>query len=471
MDFRCLRAKKTATQIYGGGWSFVDHKKTLRTRLRSYLQPNGIIELLPTKSIIPSRFPLREDFGNLEELSQSIKKKGLIEPIIVRPLGAKFEVIAGNRRYSACKASRMLEIPSIIIQATDKEAFEIALDENIHRKNLDPIEEARAFKIYAHKYGYGSITELAKRIGKSEEYVSHRIILLRLPLIVQEKVSRRLLSASDAWELTRIKNHSDQQALADLAVSEKMTVKDVRAATDLLREGFDLLPATVGRDQRDTSLERKKRVIKAASTILRVALIRVDSLSNRVTREETDLKSMLQELRLRIHKLIDEILTEDLDEKRSTDQIGQLIREVFLSNLNSKNGIANSKLYSKSFTVFDDIPPYSLLDFEQTIKSEVMFSKKLRESHCEIEQLKINRFAGGAVATFLFVTDFKLDNFVCNWKSRVTFVFERKEEGLWSIIHEHWSPVPAREDSIQQLEQLIGLEQDRSLGTLRLHEN
>ena len=126
--------------------------------------------------------------------------------------------------------------------------------------------------------------------------------------------------------------------------------------------------------------------------------------------------------------------------KRSTDQVSQLIREVFLSNLNANNSLANSKLYSKSFTVFDDIPPYSLLDFEQTIKNEVMFSKKLRESHCEVEQLKINRFAGGAVATFLFVTDMKLDSVVCNWKSRVTFVFERKDEGFWSIIHEHWSP-------------------------------
>jgi ParB family transcriptional regulator, chromosome partitioning protein len=439
----------------------------MRTRLRSYLRPNGIIELLPIKSIVSSQFPLRDDMGNLDELALSIKSRGLIEPIIVRSVNSNFEVIAGNRRYYAFKHLGIHEIPAIIIDASDKEAFEISLDENIHRKSLDPMEEAKAFKTYANKYGYGSITELANRIQKSEEYVSHRIILLTLPPTVQEQVSRRLLTASDAWEITRVKDKRSQEGLAKIAEEEKMTVKELRVVSKLLNEGVgaDSLAAEI-LDSKVTGIEnynsklfqdKHRKVTKAASTILRVALIRVDSLANGISDDEKALKSVLHELRIRIHEMIDQLYAGRLNEHVSNDPLVQIIRDVFLKNLNTNNPLATSKFYSKTFTVFDDLPPYKLLDLEQTIRQEVEFSGVLQESHCDIEQLRITRFSGGAVATFHFVYDLKFDEMICNWESRVTFVFERKDE-MWSIIHEHWSPANIQGNPLEFLDKSIGLE-------------
>jgi len=148
---------------------------------------------------------LRSDLGQLDELIASIEEKGLLEPIVVRPVEDGFEVVAGYRRLEACKRLGWRRIPCHIIELDDREAYEVSLIENLQHKSLDPIEEALAFKRYVEEYGYGSVTELARRIEKSPSYVSRMIALLSLPDDVREELVRRRKSPSIAQELLNLK--------------------------------------------------------------------------------------------------------------------------------------------------------------------------------------------------------------------------------------------------------------------------
>ena len=139
----------------------------------------SIIEQIEMKMIRPSSFAVRDKFQKYceddESLIISIREHGLIQPILIRPLSHGFEIVAGHRRYQACKSLRWRFIPCKIREMTNKQAFEIQLSENIQRKSMDPIEEAEAFRRYVIDFGWGGVSDLAKKIGKSEEYVSHRI--------------------------------------------------------------------------------------------------------------------------------------------------------------------------------------------------------------------------------------------------------------------------------------------------------
>lgn len=105
--------------------------------------------------IKPSKSALRTDNGPMNGLMLSIEDKGLLEPIIVRPAGDGFEVVAGMRRFEACKKLGWRRIPAHVVELTDREAFEVSLLENIQRETLNPIEEARAFRNYVEEFGYG----------------------------------------------------------------------------------------------------------------------------------------------------------------------------------------------------------------------------------------------------------------------------------------------------------------------------
>jgi ParB family transcriptional regulator, chromosome partitioning protein len=116
---------------------------------------------------------LRQNSGaDFPELINSIHEKGLLQPIIVRPKGDRFEVVAGNRRLEACRKLKHRKIKAMILEIDDKTAYEIAITENVQRRTLDPLEEAPAFKKYCDEYGWGSQSELARKIGKSQEFVS-----------------------------------------------------------------------------------------------------------------------------------------------------------------------------------------------------------------------------------------------------------------------------------------------------------
>lgn len=164
---------------------------------------------------------------SIYELSRSIKKHGLLQPIIVRPINLGFEIVAGHRRFQACKLLRWKTIPAMVKDASDKDAFEIQLVENIQRKTLDPIEEAQAFKVYVTDYGWGGVTYLADTIMKSEQYVSSRLQLLNLPQNVTDRVKSGKLKVSHAFELLGLEGKI-LESMSDDIINKNMSVKDIR---------------------------------------------------------------------------------------------------------------------------------------------------------------------------------------------------------------------------------------------------
>jgi ParB family chromosome partitioning protein len=189
-------------------------------------------ERLPLYIIRPAQVQTRQydsptQQQSIKELSFSIKKHGLLQPIIVRPIDQGFEIVAGHRRFFACKSLRWKSIPAMVKDLSDKDAFEIQLVENLQRNTLDPIEEAEAFKLYVKDYGWGGVTHLANTIMKSEQYVSSRLQLLKLPQNAIEKVRSGDLKVSHAVELIGLE-YKTRGTMADNIVSKNLSIKDIR---------------------------------------------------------------------------------------------------------------------------------------------------------------------------------------------------------------------------------------------------
>lgn len=136
----------------------------------------GSVEDLAILEIGPSPHQLRDSHSNLDELVESIRKIGLLQPIVVRTDGSgNFEVVAGNRRLSACKKLGWKKIVCHVVELNDKEAFEASIIENVQRNSLDPIEEGLAYRKYIQEFGSGGVSELAEKLSKSISYISKRI--------------------------------------------------------------------------------------------------------------------------------------------------------------------------------------------------------------------------------------------------------------------------------------------------------
>jgi ParB family chromosome partitioning protein len=155
-----------------------------------------------------------------------------------------YEIVAGTRRYNACKMLGWRKILSHVVELDDKDAFEVSLIENIHSKNLNPIEEANAFQAYVTNYGWGGISELAARLGKSVSYVDKRIRLLDLPPDVVESLSTGSLSVSIGDELLPLKEKEQQSKLAELIKKRKLSSRQVRELKNEMKSSenpYDIL--------------------------------------------------------------------------------------------------------------------------------------------------------------------------------------------------------------------------------------
>mgnify|MGYP003579544622 FL=1 len=276
----------------------------------------SIIEQIEMKMIHHSSFAVRDKFQRYSEdnesLVTSIREHGLIQPILIRPLSHGFEIVAGHRRYQACKSLRWRFIPCKIRELTDKQAFEIQLSENIQRKSMDPIEEAEAFRRYVIDFGWGGVSDLAKKIGKSEEYVSHRIQLLKLPDEIKKKIASQLLNVSKAIEISAIPIEKQSQIVGEI-IENNLSVKRIRELKMILRDN-------VTEDCNDKELVNTKnhiskslKITKKASLSLKVNLARIDNLIEEAQisiepENRTEITNFLMELRIRIHELIDDTI-------------------------------------------------------------------------------------------------------------------------------------------------------------------
>lgn len=190
------------------------------------------IQYIKIEDLIPNRFQPRKSFDNekINELAQSIKENGLIQPIVVRSDNDKYEVIVGERRVRAAKLADLSEIPAVIKDYSEEKLIELALIENIQREDINPIEEGLAYKMILER---DRITqeELSKRIGKSRSYIANIIRILELPKIIQDNVSRGTISVGQAKALLAINNKSGQEDLAKRIISENITVRELEGIT------------------------------------------------------------------------------------------------------------------------------------------------------------------------------------------------------------------------------------------------
>lgn len=183
---------------------------------------------IPLNEIKANPYQPRKEFdqAKLLELSESIKTHGVFQPILVKKSVKGYELIAGERRLRASKMADLTEIPAIIVEFNDQQMMEIAFLENIQREDLNAIEEAQALSKMSEKLNYTQ-EELAKRIGKSREYVTNTLRLLKLPIKIQDMVVKKQLSMGHVRSLLALENEEDMLLIAKQAIREKLSVRAV----------------------------------------------------------------------------------------------------------------------------------------------------------------------------------------------------------------------------------------------------
>lgn len=171
------------------------------------------------------------DNMDIEKMAQSIKMHGLLQPLVVRPTKEEdnfFEVVAGCTRFLACKYLHWRKVMCNVIHLNEIQTFEAGLIENLERKSISPLDEAKAFKRYVVDNGWGSVSELASKIGKSSSYITKRMSLLDLPADVQESIKKSELKPSTAEEINTVKDPEKQSQLAELIVKRHLTTMKAR---------------------------------------------------------------------------------------------------------------------------------------------------------------------------------------------------------------------------------------------------
>ena len=185
------------------------------------------ISLIDPKSDQPRKF---FDKALLEELAESIKENGLLQPILVREYGeGRYQIIAGERRYRACRLAGITEIPSIILDKSDADTAQIALIENIQREDLNPIEEAMAYRSLQTEYGMTQEV-LSFKVGKSRSAIANSMRLLDLPDEILNMVAVKELSAGHARTLLGVKDRDEMLVLAQFAAEQDWSVRQLEEA-------------------------------------------------------------------------------------------------------------------------------------------------------------------------------------------------------------------------------------------------
>jgi ParB family transcriptional regulator, chromosome partitioning protein len=190
---------------------------------------------IEVSAITPNpRQPRRSfDEEGLDELAESIRQVGLLQPVVVRAAGpGRYELIMGERRWRACQRAGLTEIGAIVKQTQDNELLRDALIENLHRQQLDPLEEAAAYQQLLDDFG-ATHEELARKVGRSRPHITNTLRLLNLPPAIQRRVAAGVLSAGHARALLGLDDPAAQERLAARIVAEGLSVRTVEEIVSL----------------------------------------------------------------------------------------------------------------------------------------------------------------------------------------------------------------------------------------------
>ena len=188
--------------------------------------PEGGVQRVAVSRIVASPWQPRSAFGSeaLGELVDSIKAHGVLQPLLVRAVGKKFELIAGERRLRAARAALLRQIPVIVVEATDEKALEMALIENLQREDLNPIEEAEGYALLQKKFNLTQ-ESVARQVGKARASVANALRLLELSDSIRKYVAEGLLSVGHAKVLLAVESDKERDLLAKRAIKEGMSVR------------------------------------------------------------------------------------------------------------------------------------------------------------------------------------------------------------------------------------------------------
>ncbi len=207
----------------------------------SFEEKEAATTMLALTQLVPSKSQPRKNFNSaaINELSASIEKQGVLQPLLVRPIPGsmpqRYEIVAGERRWRAAKQAGKTEVPVIVTDYSDREAMTVALVENLQREDLNPIEEAEALQTLRDAYGI-SQEELAAQLGKSRSAVANALRLLNLSAPMKDGVLQGDISAGHARALLSVENETLRKALYDAVLEHHLSVRETEAAAEICRQ-------------------------------------------------------------------------------------------------------------------------------------------------------------------------------------------------------------------------------------------
>jgi ParB family chromosome partitioning protein len=210
-----------ATDLAPGIVSLIESRAT-----QAQIREVPVSKILPN----PAQPRLSYDEESLTELADSIREHGVLQPILVRPSGGKFELIAGERRWRASGMAGRETIPAIVVEFDEQTALEVSIIENLQREDVSPLEEATMFRKMTDTFGY-SVRQLAQKVGKDKGYVENRLRLSEAPADIRELVSLRKDTISHAYELMKIGDERTRRRLAKRIVAGELTLAKLRLIT------------------------------------------------------------------------------------------------------------------------------------------------------------------------------------------------------------------------------------------------
>lgn len=200
----------------------------------------AMVNELPVDVLEPNRYQPRSYFdeSGLEDLAESIKAQGVVQPIVVTPKGSgRYTIIAGERRWRAAQKAGLEQVPVVVREvADDQQLLEMALVENIQRADLNPIEEAEAYRSLAETFDL-SQEDIAGRVGKGRTTITNALRLLKLPAEIQDYLREGRLTAGQARPLLALRDAAAQQAMADRAMQEGLTARDLESLAASPKDG------------------------------------------------------------------------------------------------------------------------------------------------------------------------------------------------------------------------------------------
>ena len=207
-----------ATDLAPGIVSLIESRAT-----QAQIREIPVSKILPN----PAQPRLSYDEDSLTELADSIREHGVLQPILVRPVGSKYELIAGERRWRASGMAERESIPAIVVEFDDQTALEVSIIENLQREDVSPLEEAAMFRKMTETFGY-SVRQLAQKVGKDKGYVENRLRLSDAPPDIRELLSLRKDTISHAYELMKVGDERKRRRLGKRVAAGDLTLAKLR---------------------------------------------------------------------------------------------------------------------------------------------------------------------------------------------------------------------------------------------------